>query len=311
MDQDRASATLPIGAQRHPPRGRLAEAAEARTGQVDHEAEYREGRPNPSSVGPGDGPGAGRFSQSVAYCHSINTAAAPRGGNMTAGQTPTTEDISNSIRALVDRLVDARFSQELAKRGTEVGNLATDAWRDAEPIRRDAARALGRAGDDAAAWSRKSLRPWLREAWKRRAVALGAASAAVPVGRELVEDAAIRLGIRQRREERHWAAFFWGLVLGALAGAAAAMLTTPKRGSELRDEISTRADDLAARARDEWVPMFERATGGSEHATEALDDLDDAAAHAATSRASAVEGGADQAAEAAGDVIDATDREPA
>lgn len=212
---------------------------------------------------------------------------------MTTGQTPTAEDISASIRALVDRLVDARFSQELAKRGSEVGAIATDAWRDAEPIRRDAAKAISRAGDDAAAWSRTSLRPWLRDAWKRRGVAIGAASAAVPVGRELVEDAAVRLGIRRRREERHWAAFFWGLVLGALAGAVAAMLTTPKRGSELRDEISTRADDIAAKARDEWVPMFERATSSNGNAAEPI------------------EGDAEETAEAVSDASNPSDADPA
>jgi gas vesicle protein len=80
----------------------------------------------------------------------------------------------------------------------------------------------------------------------------------------MVEDAADRLGIRKRRESRHWAAFFMGLVLGAVAGAVVAMLTTPKPGREMRDELTEKAREAAERARasaggaSDWVPLFQR-----------------------------------------------------
>ena len=112
----------------------------------------------------------------------------------------------------------------------------------------------------------KDLRPTLQDLWKRRTVAMGATAAAIPAGRELVEDAATRLGIRQRSEKRHWLAFFLGLLVGAAAGAAIAMLTTPKPGREMRDELAEKARDAADRARGEagdWVPLFQReATNG-------------------------------------------------
>jgi gas vesicle protein len=182
----------------------------------------------------------------------------------------TADDITESVRSLIDEL--ARRGQDvaelLADRGAGVGSMANEAWRDTTPARRDAAKRLTRATNDAAKWSdrtwRKSLRPALRDAWKRRTIALGAAGAAVPAGREIVDTAAARLGLKQR-EERHWGAFFLGLLLGAAAGAIIAMLTTPKRGSEMRRELTAKADDIAAKAKDaDWVPIFQRddATNG-------------------------------------------------
>jgi predicted lipid-binding transport protein (Tim44 family) len=121
--------------------------------------------------------------------------------------------------------------------------------------------------------------PSLNRLWSKRTVALGAAGAAVPVAKELIDDAAVRMGIRTRREPRHWGAFLGGLLLGATAGLIAAILTAPKAGREMRDELavsakdaatrarevaSTSAHEVAARARDaaasagEWVPIFQR-----------------------------------------------------
>ena len=204
----------------------------------------------------------------------------------------TADEIADSIRTLIDRLADARFTQEMSKRGAELGEIAGDAWRDAAPLRRDAAKRAARAADDASKWSnrtwRRSLRPALRDLWKQRTVATGAAAAAVPVGREIVDSAAVRMGLK-RREERHWGAFFLGLVLGAIAGAIIALLTTPKRGEEMRRELGARADEvrreveqrtdeLATKARDEWVPMFQRPEGnGSGHADDITDVVDDTA----------------------------------
>ena len=138
----------------------------------------------------------------------------------------------------------------------------------------------------------------------------------MPAGREIVDAAAARLGLKQQREERHWGAFFLGLLIGAAAGAIAALLTTPKRGEEMRHELSvkadevrqeiaTRADDLAEKAKDaEWVPIFQR-EGGNGHATEAAEMLGDATGSV---QEAAAEGGAvvsDAADEAASDAAEA------
>src|SRR4029077_18607627 len=78
----------------------------------------------------------------------------------------------------------------------------------------------------------------------------------VPASRELMDQARIRLGIRQR-EERRWRFFFLGLVIGAIGGAIAALLTAPGPGREVRDELASRAREAAANA-GEWVPIFQR-----------------------------------------------------
>ena len=241
----------------------------------------------------------------------------------------TADDIADNIRSLIDRVVDAKFTQEMAKRGqdvaevlaergAEVGELATEAWRDSKPMRRDAAKRVAKASGEAAKWSdqtwRKSLRPLIKDLWKQRTVAIGAAGAAVPVGRELVDTAAERLGIRQRREERHWGAFFLGLLFGAAAGAIVALLTAPKRGDEMRRELTDRADEMATKARDEWVPLFQGGTNG--HATPAADavrdagdSLHDAAAESGAASGEAAEQAADDTAEAINESFDTVDRE--
>lgn len=250
---------------------------------------------------------------------------------MPKGRPATTaDDIADNIRSLVDRVVDTKFTQEMAKRGqdiaaaiaergAEVGELAGDAWRDSGPARRDAAKRLSRASGDAAKWSdqtwRTSLRPALRDLWKQRTIALGAAGAAVPASRELVDTAASRLGLKQR-EERHWGAFFLGLLLGAAAGAVVALLTTPKRGSEMRHELATRVDEVATKAKDtEWVPMFQRdADGHAEQAGESLaqagTNLEDAAAEGGAASGDAAEQAAADTAEAINEAYDSVDREP-
>lgn len=183
---------------------------------------------------------------------------------------------STRVRTVVERLLEADLADQIARRGRELtaavaeatetaSARASEAWRESEPQRRDAEKAARRASRDAAKWSRrtwrKDIRPVLRDLWKRRAAAIGATAAAVPAGRELVEDAAVRLGIR--RESRHWTAFFLGILVGAAVGAIVAVLTAPKPGREMRDELAVKARDAAERARDEagdWVPLFQRPT---------------------------------------------------
>ena len=240
---------------------------------------------------------------------------------MPTGPASTADDIADSLRSLIDRVTDAKLTQEMAKRGqdvagilaergADVGDRASDVWRETRPLRRDAIKRAARAGDEAARWSdktwRSSLRPMIRDLWKRRTVAIGAAGAAVPASRELVDSAAVRLGLRQR-EERHWGAFFLGLLLGAAAGAIIALLTTPKRGSEMRHEISARAKDT------EWVPMFQRdePTNGNLRDTyaDASGSLREGAADAGSATGEAADEAATDTAEAINESYDTVDRE--
>jgi gas vesicle protein len=182
------------------------------------------------------------------------------------------------VRSIVEKVLEAEVTDQIAKRGREiaaavgqateaVSQRAEEAWKDSAPQRRDAEKAARKASRDAMRWGRrtwqKDVRPSLRDVWSRRSAAMAAAGAAIPVGRDIVDDAAVRLGVRKRREQRHWAAFFLGLLIGAAAGAVIAMLTTPKPGREMRDELADRARDAAERAREaagnsDWVPLFQR-----------------------------------------------------
>ena len=186
------------------------------------------------------------------------------------------DEVSTRVRTVVEKMLEADVTDQIARRGRELAEAvaeateavsarAGDAWRESAPQRRDAEKAARRAGKDAMSWSRRTwtndLRPTLQDLWQRRSAAVGATAAAIPAGRELVEDAAARLGKRRRSESRHWLAFFIGLLVGAAAGAAIAMLTTPKPGREMRDELAEKARDAAERARGEageWAPLFQR-----------------------------------------------------
>jgi gas vesicle protein len=240
----------------------------------------------------------------------------------------TADDIADNIRTIIDRVVDARVFDEMAKRGADLGDMAGDAWKESRGFRRDAIKNAQRAANDASKWSdrtwRKSIRPALRDLWKQRTVAAGAAAAAVPAGRELVDEAAVRIGLKQRNE-RHWGAFFLGLLIGAAVGAFVAMLTTPKRGEEMRRELGARADDvrrevehrtdeIATKARDEWVPMFQRPENGS--GTEAPDAIEEAgtsiqeaAAEAGSTGVESVEQAADETSETVSDVFEPADHD--
>jgi gas vesicle protein len=245
---------------------------------------------------------------------------------MPTGTARTADEITENIRTLVDRLADAKLTQELARRGhdvaDEVGSRANEAWRDSKPMRRDIRKRLLRAMTDAEKWSnrtwKRSVRPALKDLWKQRTVAIGAAGAAIPATQAVIDDTAVRLGIK--RERRHWGAFFLGLLVGAAAGAIVALLTAPKRGSEMRDELGTRAEELAARAKDDWVPIFQRDTNGAgealpgETAVEgATDDataaMTEGAAEAGQATGEAAEEAAAETAEAINDAYDTVDRE--
>jgi len=194
---------------------------------------------------------------------------------MASQPSKTADELTTAIRSLVDKALESQTREQIAARGREVAaalaetagtaaerasEIANDVWRDSAPQRRDAMKSADRMRKDAFKWSRKAwlkqLQPALRNAWSRRAAAIGAASLAVPASRELVDQARIRLGIRQR-EERRWRFFFLGLVIGAIGGAIAALLTAPRPGREVRDELASRAREAATNAGD-WVPIFQR-----------------------------------------------------
>jgi gas vesicle protein len=195
------------------------------------------------------------------------------------------DEASTRVRSMVEKLLEADMTDQIAQRSREIAEAvseATDnvthraevAWKDSAPQRREAEKAARHAARDAMRWGRRTwehdLRPELRKLWKQRKAAIAAAGAAIPAGRELVEDAAARAGMRERREQRHWAAFFLGILIGAAAGAVIAILTTPKPGREMRDELAEKARDAADKAREaagsaEWMPLFQReeTNGGS------------------------------------------------
>lgn len=231
----------------------------------------------------------------------------------------TADEIADNIKSLIERIADAKLTQEMSRRSQEmaeaIADRGSDAWRETRPLRRDAAKRATRASREAARWSdrtwQKSLRPALKDLWKQRVVAYGAAGAAVPAGKELVDTAAVRLGIRQ--EERHWGTFFLGLVLGAIGGAIVALLLAPKRGTEMRQELATRADEMVTKARDaDWVPMFQRdeATNGQPSvASDATGALSEGAAEAGAASGERAATAADETAEAINESFDGVDRE--
>ncbi len=206
---------------------------------------------------------------------------------MASGPAKVAEELPDSIRAMLDRVLDGDIRKQISGRGQDLVTLvaegtsaaadrAYEIWRDSAPARRDAVKTMDRT------W-RREIRPTIRDIWKRRAVAIGAAGAAVPVGRELVESAAARLRRQQRREQRHWGAFFLGLVLGAAAGAVVALLTTPKAGRQMRAELATKASEVQSRAEEvgqqiankaretDWAPLFERESGEKTNGSPAAD----------------------------------------
>ncbi len=241
---------------------------------------------------------------------------------MPTGTARTADEITDSIRTLVDRVAEAKLTQELARRGhdvaDEVGSFANETWRDTRPMRRDARKQFERTMKDASKWTdrtwKRTIRPAFKNVWKQRKVAIGAAGAAIPATQAVIDDTAVRLGIKQER--RHWGAFFLGVLIGVAAGAIVALLTAPKRGSEMRDEIGARAEELATKAKDEWVPIFQRETNGAGDTipgeatvTEATASVEESATEAGDATGDAADQAASETAEAINEAFDAVDRE--
>lgn len=198
------------------------------------------------------------------------------GSKGTTGSTSDRLRLPDDWQAFMDRMARKDVPDEVAQRGQaladaiaqaaeEAAQRASMAWRESQPVRREVARTIERQGRQVGKWSRQvwrqDIRPGLRRAWNRRTVALGAAGAAVPAGRQLIEEAASELGLRPR-QDRHWGSFFAGILIGALTGALVAILTAPKPGRETRDDLVSRARE-AAEAAGEWMPVSTPATNGN------------------------------------------------
>ena len=197
---------------------------------------------------------------------------------------------SRSMKDLVNKVLEAQKQEQIAQRAhqlvTNMGEAAgiaaqraAVAWRDSEALRRETSKTVARAGREATRWGsstwRRDVAPGLRDLMAKRTLTLGAAGAVAPAVSELVGDAAARFGIGRRREERHWGSFFLGLLLGAAAGVVAALLTAPKAGRQMRDQLAVTAREAAGKAREaalqareaaadvaanasDWMPIFQR-----------------------------------------------------
>jgi len=198
------------------------------------------------------------------------------GSKVTTGSTSDRLRLPDEWQAFMDRMARKDVPEEVAQRGQaladaiaqaaeEAAQRASIAWRESQPVRREVARTIERQGRQVGKWSRQvwrqDIQPGLRRAWNRRTVALGAAGAAVPAGRQLIEEAASELGLRPR-QDRHRGSFFAGILLGALTGALVAILTAPKSGRETRDDLASRARE-AAEAAGEWIPVSTPSTNGN------------------------------------------------
>ncbi len=83
--------------------------------------------------------------------------------------------------------------------------------------------------------------------------------------------------------------FLKGLLIGGLIGAAAGILFAPKSGKETREDISRKAQDLAARARDEYEAAVEKSKKVYEAALERMKEVQSAAGKKASEAEGKVE----------------------
>lgn len=71
--------------------------------------------------------------------------------------------------------------------------------------------------------------------------------------------------------------FVFGLIIGAIGGAAAALFLTPKSGEDLRREVESRINEKAGPVREKAEPLVsqgkERATGIIDKAAERAQDV--------------------------------------
>ena len=76
--------------------------------------------------------------------------------------------------------------------------------------------------------------------------------------------------------ERDWD-LVKGVVIGGLIGAALGILFAPKSGKETRQDIANKADELLAKAKDEYEKTVEKSKAVYEEAVRRLKDAEGAA----------------------------------
>jgi gas vesicle protein len=80
-----------------------------------------------------------------------------------------------------------------------------------------------------------------------------------------------------RRQADSGGSFVMGLLTGAFLGAGLGMLLAPKAGSELRNQLSDQADNLANKAADQYGRVTEKAREWADRGREAGADVYDKA----------------------------------
>jgi len=84
-----------------------------------------------------------------------------------------------------------------------------------------------------------------------------------------------------RTDSNNGGSFMMGLVTGAVIGAGLGLLFAPKSGAELRNQLSTRAGDLADSASDVYQTAAERAGELADRGREMFDRTRDVVARTA------------------------------
>jgi gas vesicle protein len=65
-----------------------------------------------------------------------------------------------------------------------------------------------------------------------------------------------------------------GLIIGGLIGAVLGMLYAPKSGKETREDIANKADELLAKAREEYEKAVEKSKAAYEAAVQRLKEVE-------------------------------------
>ncbi len=67
--------------------------------------------------------------------------------------------------------------------------------------------------------------------------------------------------VERQRQQSHQGAFFFGMVIGIIAGAVAALFTTPKSGPQIRHQLKDQAGGVQQLVTDATSSMRDRSGG--------------------------------------------------
>ena len=93
---------------------------------------------------------------------------------MAREEAKTAEELTAAIRSLVDKALESQVREQIVARGRDLASTLTsagesaaeragEAWRESEPMRRDAADAALRASRDTVSWGRRRWAGWAAE----------------------------------------------------------------------------------------------------------------------------------------------------